>query len=221
MQTHRDAKTPAEQIAIAESIFQEVLAARIDHTDLQQAGQLLSALSEKHKDFYTTHPLAVRYMCYLRAYDSGAFSGYLAKIAKNPATIVKVDGFLEAQADYVVRLARVGNKLTGSETRELKREILGQLRDEYADMQETYKNTKAALDAADEQRLAEIRKEFQAAISIEGVGSRSGQVIVDPEVARLGDTPRLNLDCVGASNDNVPGSDKLFTICADDLLGEM
>ncbi len=211
MQSYRDSKTASEQIAMAEKIFQEVLASRIDHKDLSACANLLANITEKHRDFFTTHPVIVRYMCYMRSYDSNAFAGYLAKISKSPASVTKIDGFLESQADYVVRLARVlpGNKLSGKAARELKREVLGELRQEYSAWENTYNQAKKDIDVQEHQRREAVRKEFRAAIS-GGVGDGRPRVQVTEALPEPQEILSRDISSVSPAT---------LSLTADDLLG--
>jgi len=186
MESHQATKTIPEQVLIAENIFREVMAAGVPVENDAGCIELLKRISRDHKDFYTTHPIVVRYMCQLHAYDSGAFAQYLQGIAKCPAAVMRIEGFLDSQANYVVKLMRAVNPkgVTGSEARALKKQVKDMLRAEYDELRDKYTEAVKKVETEEARTLELARAEFKKAISsgVSGVGTvrvESPELLVD------------------------------------------
>lgn len=70
--------------------------------DMAAAQTLLTDIRRRHKDFATSYPIVVRYMCEMRVYHSKAFYKFLRRIELNPWK--SEEEYLDAQADYVTLL---------------------------------------------------------------------------------------------------------------------
>ncbi len=168
-------KTIPEQLIIADGIYRRVTSSGIPVQDQEARLELLKDLSSEYKDFCVSHPVILRYMCQMDAYNSGAFEGYLKAIAENPGAIFKVKGFLSAQADYVARLtsALTPGGLTSEGYEKIKTEVSKVLNKEYDDLQDKYAEARKQVDLKKETNALTVRKEFKKAISagISGAGT--------------------------------------------------
>lgn len=178
-----------EKIATeASQIFQRIEESHIDHDDETQTTDLLRKLQKKHKDFYNTFPVVVRWMVQVGEYDPQAFREYLdiykEKIGATGMWKSRKD-FLENQADYLRMLLQKKNargargakratrgargaqhrtssrgvrKLTQKQIYEYKRSILRQLEQEDREFKEASEEAKEEVKRIDSQ-ASENRKQ--------------------------------------------------------------
>lgn len=88
--------------------------------------KILRHFQQKERHFTGTFPLVLRYLIQKQAFSENAFRKYSEWLAKNPWT--GMDDAIVKQAEYVVFLSNVSQKLTDAENQQLREETIELMR---------------------------------------------------------------------------------------------
>lgn len=149
-----ESRTPDAIVEEALKIKNRVETSGIDFDDDAQAVAMVRKIQKKHKDFYESFPLVVRWLCQVGEFREDVFRAYLERYKKKMGAtgMWKTRGdFLENQADYLTLLLKSKkSRLTAHQIREYRGTIIGQLEKEDKDYKEANKEAEEKMKEIEE-----------------------------------------------------------------------
>lgn len=168
----------------ATEIWKKTCARKLPPNDTEVAEKWMQEMRKIHREFCTSYPLVLRYMCQMQEYDAKAFRRWLTKLS---GKVIKTeDEYLEVQADYVATLFKYRNPRASSrEIGAVRHNILTILREEhkifkqYAD--EFNRRVSAEEEVRQQKNIQELR-EFASVAGRAGV-SNAESIICESDIS--------------------------------------
>jgi len=98
--TSAQSATPDELVEIANKIWKQIKASKVDQSNFSDCDELLKKIQIEYHDFTISFPIVVRWAVQARQYSSVAFKKYLQQFAVKQ--IKTREEFLKNQAEYLI-----------------------------------------------------------------------------------------------------------------------
>lgn len=98
--TSAQSATPDELVEIANKIWKQIKASKVDQSNFTDCDELLKKIQIEYHDFTISFPIVVRWAVQARQYSSVAFKKYLQQFAVKQ--IKTREEFLKNQAEYLI-----------------------------------------------------------------------------------------------------------------------
>lgn len=180
--------------------------------DLDAADAFMSEMRREHKQFATSYPIVLRYMCQMQQFSAVALRRYLLRIKEHPWKNQKE--YLDSQADYVVILYKEShkrwNRTQVDNLWKNVRKILQEEHDKFVELGEKYKN---------EVDAEEIIYKKNREDDLVGFYRKFGKDTFDIKLRVESDLSTENIVCADDLISNT-SCDQSIDMSAADLIGE-
>lgn len=204
----------------ANNVWKVVRGRRLKFGDIDAAEALMSEIRKTNREFCTSYPIVLRYMCQMQEYDSRAFKKYLLKIKEHPWK--SESEYLDSQTDYVVILYQTRNKKWNrTQINNLRKNIRNMLQKEHDTFKfyakEFEKEVSAELDIFEKRNTDELREYI---LQMEKNKSIENDLTIDSDLANDSEPHRQSHDPVDSILSEISTIDNMtdLPITADSLL---
>lgn len=201
----------------AVAINKELQSRKLPPTDNDASDAFMSEMRREHKQFATSYPIVLRYMCQMRQFSKDALRQYLMHIKAHPWK--NQNEYLDSQADYVVILyKKTHQRWNRTQVENLRKNVRGLLQQEHDKFVELGEKYKGEVDS-EEAEYKRSREEDLAAFY-----RKYGKETMDIKLRVETDIDTANIvsdETLKGRVDEVIGiEDTKDIITASDLIGE-